>query len=64
MDDISEFAAMNSVYATFFGKIPPTRTTVQPWKRVVELSLPPATGAPQDNSPRAQVSVIAIRQPK
>jgi 2-iminobutanoate/2-iminopropanoate deaminase len=62
MDDIDEFNAMNSIYATYFGKVPPTRTTVQPWKRFVELSLPPATGAPQDDSPRAQVSVIAVRQ--
>jgi len=64
VDDIGEFAAMNSIYATYFGKVPPTRTTIQPWKRVAELSLPPATGAPEDDSPRAQVSVIAVRQPK
>lgn len=61
LDDIAEFAAMNKVYAEYFGKVPPTRTTVQPWKRVTELSLPPATGVPEDKSPHAQVSVIAIR---
>lgn len=63
LDDIDEFAAMNKVYATFFGKVPPTRTTVQPWKKVTELSLPPTTGVatPQDDSPRAQVSLIAVQ---
>jgi reactive intermediate/imine deaminase len=61
LDDIADFAAMNKIYAEYFGKVPPTRTTVQPWKRVSELSLPPATGVPEDGSPRAQVSVVAIR---
>jgi len=63
MDDLDEFTAMNSVYATFFGKFPPTRTTVQPWKRVSELSLPPTTGAAAtpDDSPRVQMSIIAVR---
>jgi enamine deaminase RidA (YjgF/YER057c/UK114 family) len=62
VDSIDQFAEMNKIYATFFGKVPPTRTTVQPWKQVVELSLPPATGAStRDKSPRAQVSVIAVR---
>jgi reactive intermediate/imine deaminase len=63
LDDMDEFAAFNKVYAGFFGKIPPTRTTVQPWKKIAELSLPPTTGvsSQDDASPRAQVSVIAIR---
>ena len=61
VDSIDEFAEMNKVYATFFGKVPPTRTTVQPWSQVSELSLPPATGADtNDKTPRAQVSVIAV----
>jgi 2-iminobutanoate/2-iminopropanoate deaminase len=30
IDDINQFATMNSAYATFFTKIAPTRTTVQP----------------------------------
>ncbi|HUS06052.1 MAG TPA: RidA family protein [Bryobacteraceae bacterium] len=30
IDDINQFAAMNSVYAGFFSSNPPTRTTVQP----------------------------------
>ena len=63
VDSIDEFAEMNKVYATFFGKTAPTRTTVQPWKQVTELSLPPATGvATNDNTPRAQVSVVAVRE--
>jgi enamine deaminase RidA (YjgF/YER057c/UK114 family) len=60
MDDMDQFAAMNKVYATYFGKVAPTRTTVQPWKLSAELSLPPATGAAPDDTPRAQVSVIAV----
>jgi enamine deaminase RidA (YjgF/YER057c/UK114 family) len=63
VDSIDEFAEMNKVYATFFGKVPPTRTTVQPWRQVSELSLPPSTGvATNDRTPRAQVSVIAVRE--
>ena len=62
VDSIDEFAEMNKIYAGYFGKIAPTRTTVQPWKEVVELSLPPATGTVDDKSPRAQVSVIAVRE--
>jgi 2-iminobutanoate/2-iminopropanoate deaminase len=64
MDDIDQFAEMNKVYAMYFGKVAPTRTTVQPWKFVAELSLPPATGAPPDDTPRAQVSVIAVHPKK
>jgi enamine deaminase RidA (YjgF/YER057c/UK114 family) len=29
LDDIGEFARMNKVYAEYFGKTPPTRTTIQ-----------------------------------
>ena len=63
LDDIGDFNGMNAAYGTFFGKFPPTRTTVQPWKQVAELSLPPTTGARQvpDDSPRAQISIIAVR---
>jgi 2-iminobutanoate/2-iminopropanoate deaminase len=61
VDSIDEFAAMNKIYATFFGTPYPTRTTVQPYKGGGEIAMPPATGAPQDNSPRAMVSVIAVR---
>jgi len=63
IDDLDQFAAMNKVYATFFGAVAPTRTTVQPWKADQELSLPPTTGTSDkdDDSPRALVSIIAIR---
>ena len=29
LDNVDDFAAMNSVYAEYFGKIPPARTTIQ-----------------------------------
>ncbi len=29
LDDVGEFARMNKVYAEYFGKVPPTRTTIQ-----------------------------------
>lgn len=63
IDELDEFAAMNKVYATFFGAVAPTRTTVQPWKRVGELSLRPTTGVSpkKDDSPRVQISIIAVR---
>jgi 2-iminobutanoate/2-iminopropanoate deaminase len=61
VDSIDQFAEMNQIYAGYFGKVAPARTTVQPWKEVVELSLPPATDTVDDKSPRAQVSVIAVR---
>ena len=40
-----------------------TPHTIQPWKTVPELSLPPTTGAgpEKDDSPRVQVSLIAVR---
>ncbi|MBM3784502.1 MAG: hypothetical protein FJW30_09095 [Acidobacteria bacterium] len=34
VDDLTEFAKMNGVYGSYFGAIPPTRTTVQPMKPV------------------------------
>jgi 2-iminobutanoate/2-iminopropanoate deaminase len=61
MDNIDEFGAMNKAYAPYFVTPYATRTTVQPWKEVGELSLPPATGVQADKTPRAQVSVIAVR---
>lgn len=47
LDDIDNFATMNQTYASFFGAIPPTRTTVQP--------TPPAPG--KLNS----ISLIAVK---
>jgi len=47
LDDINNFATMNKTYASFFGAIPPTRTTVQP--------IPPASGKPNS------ISLIAVR---
>jgi 2-iminobutanoate/2-iminopropanoate deaminase len=61
--DMSDFAAMNKVYAGFFDKAPPARATVQPWKSVTELAVAPATGeeAKPDDSPRAEVNLIALK---
>ena len=43
LDDIKEFKLMNDMYATFFTKTPPTRTTVQPFptarKALVKISV-------------------------
>lgn len=63
MDDLDQFTAMNSIYATYFPAPPPTRTTVQPWKMVADLALPPTTGVgPQkDDSPRVQISLVGVR---
>jgi enamine deaminase RidA (YjgF/YER057c/UK114 family) len=63
LDDIENFAAMNKIYAGSFGKWRPARVTVQPTPRAEELNLAPTTNSPppDPNSPRAQITVIAIR---
>ena len=63
LDDIENFAAMNKIYAGSFGKWLPARVTVQPTRRAEELNLAPSTNSPppNPNSPRAQVTVIAVR---
>ena len=63
LDDISRFDAMNKIYAGFFGSWYPTRVTVQPTPRAEELNLASGTDTPPQNpnSPRAQVTVIAVR---
>ena len=56
LDNIDDFAAMNAVYAEYFGNVPPARTTVQ------QL-------APGNRTPNAkghyptleQISIIAVR---
>jgi reactive intermediate/imine deaminase len=56
LDDINEFAAMNKVYAEYFGSTPPTRTTVQPF---------PTVERKPDSRGRwpalEQISLIAVR---
>jgi 2-iminobutanoate/2-iminopropanoate deaminase len=47
IDDINNFATMNKTYASFFGTVPPTRTTVQP--------TPPAAGKPNS------ISLVAVK---
>ena len=63
LDNIQHFAAMNKVYAGIFGKWLPTRVTLQPTTQAEELNLAPSTNSPPPNpdSPRAQITVIAVR---
>jgi len=56
LDDLSEFSAMNALYARFFKGIPPARTTIQ--------QLPPVERKKRDNDtyPEVeQISLIAIK---
>jgi len=63
LDEITHFDAMNKIYAGFFGSWFPTRVTVQPTPRAEELNLASGTDTPPQNpnSPRAQITVIAVR---
>jgi enamine deaminase RidA (YjgF/YER057c/UK114 family) len=63
LDDIEDYAAMNKEYAKFFGKVPPSRTTLQPWKNVPELALPAGTDERReaDDTPRCVISLVATR---
>ncbi|HYP07084.1 MAG TPA: Rid family detoxifying hydrolase [Bryobacteraceae bacterium] len=63
IDDIAHFEAMNKIYAGSFGSWLPTRVTVQPTPKAEELNLASGTDTPAANpkSPRAQVTVIAVK---
>jgi 2-iminobutanoate/2-iminopropanoate deaminase len=63
LDSIENFNAMNKVYGSHFGRIPPTRTTVQPATSAPELILAPNTNSPagKGEGPRVQISVTAIQ---
>lgn len=63
LDDINHFSAMNKIYAGTFDKWLPARVTLQPTPKADELTLAPSTNSPppKANSPRAQVTVIAVR---
>jgi len=63
LDDIAHFGAMNKIYAATLGKWLPTRVTLQPTAKADELTLAPSTNSPppKADSPRAQVTVIAVR---
>jgi enamine deaminase RidA (YjgF/YER057c/UK114 family) len=63
LDDMANFAPMNKIYAAAFGKWLPTRVTLQPTRKADELTLAPSTNSPppKADSPRAQVTVIAVR---
>ncbi|HEY2019006.1 MAG TPA: RidA family protein [Bryobacteraceae bacterium] len=56
LDNLDEFAAMNRVYAEYFGKVPPARTTVQqlaPGKREADAKSRWPT--------LEQISIIAVK---
>lgn len=63
LDNIANFAAMNKIYAGNLANWLPTRVTLQPTPQADELNLAPSTNSPQPktNSPRAQITVIAVR---
>jgi 2-iminobutanoate/2-iminopropanoate deaminase len=63
LDDMANFAPMNKIYAAAFDKWLPTRVTLQPTRKADELTLAPSTNSPppKADSPRAQVTVIAVR---
>src|SRR3954449_3874450 len=48
LNDIGDFAKMNQEYATYFGKTPPTRTTIQPYPTKTE-------------NPFARIALIAVK---
>ncbi len=56
LDNMDEFAKMNAVYGSYFGKIPPTRTTISP--------KPPVERKPdgRGRSPKLEeISLIAVK---
>jgi 2-iminobutanoate/2-iminopropanoate deaminase len=63
LDDINHFSALNKIYSGTFNKWLPTRVTLQPTAKADELTLAPSTNSPppKKDSPRAQVTVIAVR---
>lgn len=63
LDHIDNFAAMNKVYAGYFGKVPPTRTTVQPAVSAPTLTLAPGTDSPvpKGEGPHVEIAVVAVR---
>jgi enamine deaminase RidA (YjgF/YER057c/UK114 family) len=58
LDDMSDFAAMNRVYAQYFGEAPPTRTTVQQLPPVAERKANEKGAWP----PLEQISFIAVKR--
>ncbi len=56
LDDVNDFAKMNSVYAQYFGSVPPARTTVQ--------QIAPGERAPNRTGhwpTLEQISIVAVR---
>ncbi|HEX8984179.1 MAG TPA: RidA family protein, partial [Bryobacteraceae bacterium] len=58
LDDMSDFGAMNRVYAQYFGEAPPTRTTVQQLPPVAERKANDKGAWP----PLEQISFIAVKR--
>lgn len=63
IDDIQNFEAMNKVYAGAFGRSAPARVTLQSTSKADELTLAPSTNSPppKRDSPRVQITTIAVR---
>lgn len=56
LDDLTDFQAMNGIYAKYFAKLPPTRTTVQPHASI-ERKLNDEGQSPS----LEEISIIAIK---
>jgi 2-iminobutanoate/2-iminopropanoate deaminase len=56
LDDIGEFQAMNGIYAKYFAKLPPARTTVQP-----HASVERKTNEEGQSPSLEEISIIAIK---
>lgn len=56
LDDLGDFQAMNGIYAKYFGKLPPTRTTIQP-----HASVERKTNEEGQSPSLEEISIIAIK---
>ncbi|MEB2362403.1 MAG: hypothetical protein HUU41_05175 [Bryobacteraceae bacterium] len=56
VDNMDEFASMNSIYGSYFSSMPPTRTTVQPVRPAARVA---ANGG--QFPPLVRISTVAVR---
>ena len=56
LDDLTDFQAMNGIYAKYFAKLPPARTTIQP-----HASVERKTNEEGQSPSLEEISLIAIR---
>ncbi|HYM10208.1 MAG TPA: RidA family protein [Bryobacterales bacterium] len=59
LDDMADYAKMNALYATYFGKTPPTRTTLQ---QIPSLGAARTAGGPGKYPTLEQISLVAVRR--